>query len=222
MGFIDVTDRENLMQGPDGPVVAQEVLDLMRLHGVAATGANYQIWLGYRLGANAALRETVDARIASGEAFTADYNTELHDRFFSGLGASAQIVLAGERIARDLGQVVSFLKAAEDKSGDYGRTLETAATDLNAVMSPDQVRQIVSSLAAATLDMANHNQHLTEQLQKSTREINTLRTSLESVRVEVADRQPDWPRQQTHVRRNPAYADRRSAFAADRTLPAAL
>ncbi|MEJ0061008.1 MAG: GGDEF domain-containing protein [Terricaulis sp.] len=42
----------------------------------------------------------------------------------------------------------------------------------------------MSSLAAATLDMANHNQHLTDQLQRSTKEIETLRTSLESVRVE--------------------------------------
>lgn len=175
---------KDLMQGPDGPVVAQEVLDLMRLHGVPATGPNYQTWLAYRLGDNSALREAIEARIASVEPFNQDYNTEIHDRFFSGLGASAQIVLAGERIARDLGHVVSFLKAAEEKSGDYGRTLESAATDLNTVMAPDQIRQLVSSLAAATLDMANHNQHLTEQLQKSTREIETLRASLESVRVE--------------------------------------
>lgn len=172
------------MQGPDGPLVAQEVLDLMRLHGVAATGSNYQVWLTYRLGENKALREAIDARIASGDAFHDDFNNEVYDRFFGGLGASAQIVLAGERIARDLGQVVSFLESAEKKSDDYGRQLESAATDLNTVMSPEQVRQIVSSLAAATLDMANHNQHLTEQLQKSTTEIETLRTSLESVRVE--------------------------------------
>ncbi|MES1200507.1 MAG: GGDEF domain-containing protein, partial [Pseudomonadota bacterium] len=87
-------------------------------------------------------------------------------------------------IARDIGKVISFLKAAEDKSGDYGRTHENAATDLGRGLAPEQIRQIVSSLAAATLDMANHNQRLTEQLQKSTGEIETLRTSLESVRVE--------------------------------------
>src|SRR5262249_53581544 len=51
-------------------------------------------------------------------------------------------------------------------------------------LDPEQIRQVVSSLAAATLDMANHNQHLTSQLQKSTQEIDVLRTSLESVRVE--------------------------------------
>lgn len=172
------------MQGPGGQVVAQETLDLMRLHGVPATGANYDVWLAYRLGGNVTLREAIDSRIASGELFTADFNTQLHERFFTGLGASAQIVLAGERIARDLGHVLSFLKQAEEKSGDYGRKLETVATDLTRGVDAAQIRQIVSSLAAATLDMASHNQHLTSQLNKATSEIDTLRSSLESVRVE--------------------------------------
>jgi diguanylate cyclase len=94
------------------------------------------------------------------------------------------MVQAGERIARDLGQVLGFLKTAEEKSGDYGRTLESAATNLSSGLDEEQIRKVVNSLAAATLDMANHNRHLTEQLHKSTREIESLRTSLDSVRVE--------------------------------------
>jgi diguanylate cyclase len=164
--------------------MAQETLELMRQHEIPATGANYEVWLAYRLGRNLPLRDAIDERIAAREPFSVEYNEELYERFFTGLRASAQMVMAGEKIARDLTQVISFLKSAEKKSGDYGRTLESAATDLSNRMDPEQIRQIVSSLAAATLDMANHNQHLTEQLQKSTREIDVLRTSLESVRVE--------------------------------------
>lgn len=179
-----VTDQDILMQGPGGASVARETLDLMRLHGVAPTSPNYEVWLGYRLGRNAALREAIDTRIASGQTFAQDFCDKLHEQFFTGLGASAQIVLAGEQIARDLAQVLTFLKDAEAKSGAYGRTLESAASDLGRGMAPDQIQQIVTSLAAATLDMANHNQHLNQQLQRSTREIETLRTSLESVRLE--------------------------------------
>ncbi|MEZ5961321.1 MAG: GGDEF domain-containing protein [Hyphomonadaceae bacterium] len=179
-----MTDQDILMQGPGGANVALETLDLMRLHGVPPTSANYEVWLSYRLGRNQPLRDAIDSRIGSGTVFTAEENTQLHEQFFTGLGASAQIVLAGEKIARDLGHVVSFLRDAENKSGDYGRTLESAATDLSRGLGPEQIRQIVSSLAAATLDMANHNQTLNEQLKKSTTEIDTLRSSLESVRVE--------------------------------------
>lgn len=156
----------------------------MRLHGVPPTRQNYEVWLGYRAGSPPRLRDIIDARIASGEGFTKDFNTDVYDKFFGATDASAQIVLAGERIARDLNQVVAFLKEAETKSGDYGRALETAATDLNRGLAPEQIRQIVSSLAAATLDMANHNQHLTSELHKSTREMETLRKTLDVVRLE--------------------------------------
>jgi diguanylate cyclase len=181
---LHVTDQDILMQGPGGANVAIETLELMRLHGVPPTSANYEVWLAYRLGRNQPLRDAIDSRVATGVSFTSEDNAQLHEQFFTGLGASAQIVLAGEKIARDLGAVVSFLREAEERSGDYGRTLETAATDLNRGVGADQIRQIVSSLAAATLDMANHNQTLNEQLKKSTTEIDTLRTSLESVRME--------------------------------------
>jgi diguanylate cyclase len=179
-----VTEQDALMQGSAGPSIAQETLELMRQHAVAATGANYEVWLAYRLGRNTLLREAIEGRIASNEGFDSEFNSDIYERFFTATRASAQLVMAGERIARDLSQVIAFLKSAEEKSGDYGRTLESAATDLDRGLAPDQIRQIVSSLAAATLDMANHNQHLTDQLQRSTKEIETLRTSLESVRVE--------------------------------------
>ncbi|MBL8536486.1 MAG: GGDEF domain-containing protein [Hyphomonadaceae bacterium] len=176
--------NSDVPEGPAGQAIARETLDLMHLHGVPPSSQNYEIWLGYRLGKNAELRTALDARIASGDRFTSAFLSEVHEKFIGGSGASAQIVLAGERIARDLGQVVSFLKSAETKSDQYGKALENAATDLNSGLAPEQIRQIVSSLAAATLDMANHNEQLNKQLQTSTREMDAMRKTLEAVRVE--------------------------------------
>jgi diguanylate cyclase len=177
------TQNENPQAAADA-AAAQDALDLMRKHGVAPTSANFTVWLAYQSGEDKALKQMIDARLASGDGLTVTFNAEVHEKFFTAAETSAQIVLAGERIARDLGQVVSFLKQAEEKSGDYGRALESAATDLNRGITPEQMRQLVSSLAAATLDMANHNQHLTTELKKSSTEISALRTTLDSVRVE--------------------------------------
>ena len=63
-----MTDQDILMQGPGGANVASETLDLMRLHGVPPTSANYEVWLSYRLGRNQPLREAIDSRIGSGTA----------------------------------------------------------------------------------------------------------------------------------------------------------
>lgn len=179
------TDNDPTIAGPLGHAVAHETLELMALYGIAATASNYEVWLSYRLGRQPTLKQVIDERIASGEPFTAEVNSDLYERFFTGLRVSAQMVMAGEKIARDLTQVMSVLQDAGLKNDSYGRTLEHAAGSLqHQNIDPQRIKEVVSSLAAATLDMANHNRTLTDQLQKSSREIETLRTSLESVRVE--------------------------------------
>ncbi len=174
----------NALTGPTGATLALTALQKMLDHGVTPSSEHYEVWLEYELGRNPALKAAMDARTKAGGSLGDEFTSQMHEQHFGNASASAQIVITGERLARDLNQVVSFLRQAEEKSGDYGRTLESAATDLNRGLDSEQIRQIVSSLAAATLDMANHNQHLNEQLKKSTREIDALRTSLESVRVE--------------------------------------
>ncbi|MES1200508.1 MAG: hypothetical protein ABUS57_03555, partial [Pseudomonadota bacterium] len=80
-----MTEQDVLMQGVAGPSLANETLELMRQHGIAPTGQNYEVWLAYRLGSNATLREAIDERIASREPFTSELNTELFERFFTGV-----------------------------------------------------------------------------------------------------------------------------------------
>ncbi|HRE44585.1 MAG TPA: GGDEF domain-containing protein, partial [Terricaulis sp.] len=58
------------------------------------------------------------------------------------------------------------------------------AVEVKTGSTDGEMTEIVSGLAAATLDMASHNQLLSEQLQRSTREVESLRKSLETVRVE--------------------------------------
>jgi diguanylate cyclase len=179
-----VTDTYSTLSGPFGHALAHEALDLMALYGVPATAANYEVWLSYRIGKHTALRQAIDEHIASGAPFTAEISSEIYERFFTGLRVSAQMVMAGEQIARDLANVMTVLQNAGERSDTYGRKLEETAGHLASAIDPTQLRQVVSSLAAATLDMANHNRTLTDQLQKSSREIQGLRANLESVRVE--------------------------------------
>jgi diguanylate cyclase len=173
-----------MMVGPAGMALAHETIELMSAHGVPACGENYEVWLAYRLSLNLDLKEAIDSRIAAGLAFTADVNRELYERFFDNSRVAAAIMSASERIARDLGVVVGAMQGAAEKSTAYGKTLEVAAIKLERGLDSERLREIISSLAASTIDMAAHNRALTENLQKSTREIEGLRASLASVRAE--------------------------------------
>jgi len=179
-----VSSLETMMAGPAGLALSHETIDLMGSHGVPTTGENYEVWLCYRLSLNDDLKDSIDGRIASGLGFSPEVNQELYQRFFDNSRIAATIINTSERIARDLNAVVGVMQGAAAKSNAYGKTLEVAAIKLERGLDGERLKEIISSLAASTLDMAAHNRGLTENLQKSTREIETLRASLASVRAE--------------------------------------
>lgn len=178
------TTIEASLTGPAGLALAHETIEMMGAHSVPVTGENYEVWLSYRLTLNQDLKEAIESRISAGLPFTPDVNEELHQRFFDNSRVAATMVETSERIARDLNVVIGALQGVADKSNAYGKTLEVAAIKLERGIDSDRLKEIISSLAAATLDMASHNRSLTENLQKSTREIEGLRASLASVRAE--------------------------------------
>ncbi|MGE0044317.1 MAG: GGDEF domain-containing protein [Hyphomonadaceae bacterium] len=179
-----MTAIETSLIGPAGLALAHETIELMGANGVPVTGENYEVWIAYRLSLNSDLKEAIDARLLAGLPFTPEVNGELHERFFSNPRLANQMVETSEKIARDLNAVVGAMQSVAAKSDAYGKTLETAAIKLERGIEGDRLKEIISSLAAATLDMAAHNRGLSDQLQKSTREIEGLRASLASVRAE--------------------------------------
>ncbi|MBL8550780.1 MAG: GGDEF domain-containing protein [Hyphomonadaceae bacterium] len=179
-----MTSIDAAMLSDSGLALAHETVDLMGARAVPPTAENYEVWLSYRLSLNKDLKDAIESRISSGADFTREVNAELHERFFANARVSAQVVSASEKIARDLGAVLSVMQGVQEKSDNYGKTLETAAIRLEKGIDSDRLKEVISSLAAATLDMAAHNRGLTDQLQKSTREIEGLRASLASVRAE--------------------------------------
>ncbi len=179
-----MTSIEQSLVGPAGLALAHETVDLMGRHGVPVTGENYEVWISYRLSLNEKLRDAVESRIAAQLPFGEDVCGELYERFIANNRVSAEVVKASERIARDLGAVVTAMQASAAKSDEYGKTLETAAIKLERGLDSERLKDIISSLAAATLDMAAHNRGLTDQLQQSTREVEGLRASLASVRAD--------------------------------------
>jgi diguanylate cyclase len=173
------------LRGSSGLTLAHATIDIMGGHQVPPNAQNYEVWLSYKMGGHPDLRRLIDERIARGEAFDDDTNEQLYEQFFSNLRLSAQMMATGERIARELTEVVAALQTSGDKTGAYANTLQTAATSLERGIDATKLREVIAGLAAATLDMADHNRQLTTRLSDSSREMDTLRTALRHVRAEA-------------------------------------
>ncbi len=170
--------------GVKGFQLSRQTLDLMERHEVPPTAQNYEVWLSFQMGANNDLRTAILSRIEAGDPFDAAINRELHSRFFSNDRMSGALLATGENIQREMNEVVSALQVAGERTGAYGVTLHRASSGMDQGIDVKTMKDIVSGLAAATKEMADHNKTLTSRLRDSTRELDQLRTTLTQVRID--------------------------------------
>jgi diguanylate cyclase len=175
----------HLLTGDTGKVVGHETIDLITDRALAPHPQNYELWLAYRLNTHPELRKTIDAHLASGEPMTEDVVENWYDRFISNTRLSGQMLMAGERIARELNGVLTTLHATGEQTNAYGESLTQASDALSRGVDESSLRAMIGRLSEATQQMAAKNKELSARLETSTGEINQMREALRQVRAEA-------------------------------------
>lgn len=181
-----VTDCLLTLKLEEALSIGHETIDMMGGYTSPPSARNYEIWLNYKLGQISDLRRDIDRLIASGGQFTDEIHQQLHEKYFSHARLTAQMTATGERIARELTELLGALAAAGDNASAYGEVLEAGMRKLEQRGSdPNAIREVVSGIASATLRMAGQNRQLTDQLKSSSAELESMRVSLREARAEA-------------------------------------
>jgi diguanylate cyclase len=172
-------------RGPEGRALAVNTIELMVTHDIPVTAANYEVWLTHNTGSCADLSLEIAARIASRESFSDEVNDDLFEKFFANARLSIQMVETSESIARELAEVVTTLRDAGSLTGSYADALQAAASCIDTELDPSNLRAVVAHLTASTREMASSNRQLSRRMELSSRQVDTLRTALQSVKIEA-------------------------------------
>jgi diguanylate cyclase len=166
----------SLFRGASGVERAKEIIERMRAHDIPPTPANYEIWSAHVAGLLPDLSREIEARLASGQPFTDDINADLFERFFAKTRIAVQVLDTSKTIARELNESVSGLRDGGVQAQSYAALLQAAADRFGG----DEL----AHLKIATQGMAEHTLHLADQLEISSRKIETMRLALEAIRAE--------------------------------------
>lgn len=147
--------------------------------------ANYEIWAAYKAKTHPDLCCDIDARLAAGGELTEAVLAELYELHFAKTRLSAQIVEASAEVSREIAEVAASLRDAGARTGAYAGELDGLAANLEAPIDLITLRATVSQLARATKDMVAHNLHLEEKLQSSSRQLDSLQTTLQDIRLQA-------------------------------------
>jgi diguanylate cyclase len=159
---------------------AGTALELMREYGVVPTPANFEIFYIHAAGENPGLSQAIAGMLAQKKSFTPDALQILQQRAH----AAQSVEQVGRGMHSVIAGVLGQLNDVGRDASHYSNRLSAATGELHAEQSPAELRRLVDNLLGATREMENRTKSLEKELQKSSDQVNELRTKLDNVHKE--------------------------------------
>ena len=164
--------------------IAQRALELMKAYGSGAYPRSYEVWYTYVSGSKPLMNDAIKQMTAKqGNLSDGDIDS-LYEAHLGNNHFTDEAERTGQSVLVEIKQVMEMLDLALGSTTKYGQSLEAFSKDLDGPANRDRVREVLESLVGATRDVSETNQTLEARLKETRNEIETLRETLEAVRVE--------------------------------------
>lgn len=151
---------------------------------IMPTPDNYELFYVYASGSNPALAQTIEGMVKARTSFSQTVLQDLSTRFLPHERTVQTMDDVGVGISSMIDAMLSKLERAGKDAGEYGRTLSAASGELGGNQSPAAVAKLVDRLVGATQAMENRAKVLEGELQRSSNQVNELKSQLDTVRKE--------------------------------------
>jgi diguanylate cyclase len=165
-------------------LIAERAMELMKAYGSSAAPRSYEVWYTYVGGQkplmnDAIKRLSVERGNISDEDIAAIYDAHLatHRHIVEAEKTSASVIA-------EIDEVMDMIGLALGSTAKYGQSLAALSNDLAGPIDRSKVRDVIASIVNATKDVASTNETLDARLKETRSEIETLRETLEAVRIE--------------------------------------
>lgn len=162
--------------------LGKQATDLMQRHASLPFPENYELWYWYAAQSNEALIAALNVAIRDGRVADPAQTKQIHAQFF-GADAHESFEEIGYQLNAELQKLMESMARAGEDTAAFDRTLTDAGDELDRG-GPKDIKAIVQRLSAATRAVQARNRKLEEQLQASAKEVDGLRTRMETVRKE--------------------------------------
>jgi diguanylate cyclase len=152
---------------------------------ILPSAENYVVWYNYVQGRNSALKDEIDKIIAQKMPFTPQACATLYHRYF--------VVDKNQKMVDDTAlnaqkMLKEVLKAVSDFSGetqDYNKDLGKYIDNISNDYGDSDVKDVIKQLVGATAGLKERGEQMSQRLEESKKEINTLRENLQQVSSEA-------------------------------------
>ncbi|WP_420415220.1 GGDEF domain-containing protein [Roseibium sp.] len=162
----------------------ESAVGYIRKNTLPAYPRSYELWYTYAAGYNQGLNRAVNETIKENGRISTDEMLSLYGRFLSPTRLGDRLDDVGNKVSREVEEIVETLKLSADATSDYGSALEQAGLKISNITDPDKLKIYVTHLVRSTQNAVASNRKLESQLLESKKHIENLQSSLEAIRYE--------------------------------------
>jgi len=165
--------------------IGQRALELMKTYGSSADPRSYEVWYTYVSGHKPAMNEAIKKITAEHGSLNRNDIEKLYDEHLSAQRAARDTEKASILMLGEIEQVMEMIDTALGSTARYGESLQAFSNDLTGPFDRTRIRDLIATVVRATHQVTDTNQQLEARLKETRGEIETLRETLECVRVEA-------------------------------------
>lgn len=165
--------------------IGQRALELMKIYGASADPRCYEVWYTYVSGQRPAMNDAIKKIIAEHGSLSESDVEALHSTHLLSQRFTHETEKASSLVLGEIDQIMDMIDLALGSTAKYGESLQAFSNDLAGPIDRKRIRDVLASLVRATHEVTETNHSLEARLKETRTEIETLRETLECVRVEA-------------------------------------
>lgn len=164
--------------------IGEKALGYIKYNQSSATPDGYELWFNYASGLKPELNNQIKSLLSKQPRINQEQLDELYSTHFNGAEVDDRMEEISSQVATELNEVMEMVGSSLANTESYSESLEIFTSELADIKDEGSLRMMISSMAAATFEMAQNSKELESNLAHSQKQINNLNNDIESIKAE--------------------------------------
>lgn len=179
-----MTDQDQLDDSERSIHLGEKALGYIKYNQSSASPEGYELWFNYACGQRPELNAKIKLLLAENPRITQDQLDDLYTKFFIQSDVGERMEEISSQVSSELNGIMDMVGSSLANTENYGESLEIFTSELVDIKDEGSLRMMISSMAAATFQMAQNTKELESNLSNSKSQINELNHSIAAIRAE--------------------------------------
>ncbi len=164
--------------------LGEKALGYIKYNQTSASPDGYELWYNYASGLKPELNNQIKSLLSEQPRINQEQLDELYSTHFNASEVDDRMEEISSQVALELSEVMEMVGSSLQNTESYSESLEVFTSELKDIKDEGSLRMMISSMAAATFEMAQNTKELESNLANSQKQILNLNKDIEAIKAE--------------------------------------